>query len=297
MSIYTTCPKQSTNITKPSQKHPCFNSNAHGQFGRIHLPVSYACNIQCRFCVRSRNDSEQRPGVTKKILTPTQSLKIVDRALRLCPEITVVGIAGPGDALANDVALNTFDLIHKKYPDLIMCLSTNGLCLPDYVDSLPDVGVRTITVTINAVKPEIISKIVSHIFWDNKKIVGESMGKILIERQLKGIQLAAKIGLTVKVNTVLIPEINDFHIADVAYAACKAGATIFNIIPLIPQGEFANTTPPNCNALQKAKSAATQYLEVFEHCKHCRADACGIPGVNEFSTQIYQEKMETFSHG
>jgi nitrogen fixation protein NifB len=247
--------------------------------------------------VRARNESEQRPGVTKKILTPTQSLTIVDRALRLCPEITVVGIAGPGDTFANGVAFDTFALIHQKYPQLIKCLSTNGLNLPDYVERLPSVGVQTITVTINAVDPEIVSRIVSHIFWNGKKISGIPMGKILIDRQLEGVKLAAQLGLTVKVNTVLIPGINDSHIEDIAFVARESGASLYNIIPLIPQGEFKNIHAPDCNELKKAKSIVTQYIEVFEHCKHCRADACGIPGVNEFASQLYQEKMETFSHG
>ncbi|MDR2346604.1 MAG: radical SAM protein [Planctomycetaceae bacterium] len=283
--------------SKPSLNHPCFNNKSHNKFGRIHLPVSYDCNIQCRFCVRSRNDYETRPGVTRKILSPIQSLGIIDRALRLCPEITVVGIAGPGDTLANDAALDTFFLIHQKYPQLIKCLSTNGLNLPDYIDRLHNAGVQTITVTINAVDPEIISKIVRHILWDKKKISGVAMGKILIGRQLTGVKLAAQLGMTIKVNTVLIPGINDSHIEEIAFTAKELGVSIYNIIPLIPQGEFKNTNPPDCNDLKKAKALATQYIDVFEHCKHCRADACGIPGVNDFSSQLYQEKMETFSHG
>jgi nitrogen fixation protein NifB len=243
------------------------------------------------------NESEQRPGVTKKILTPAQSLGILERALRLCPQITVVGIAGPGDTLANDAAFDAFGLIHAKYPQLIKCLSTNGLNLPTNVEKLISVGVQTITVTINAVEPEIISGIVSHIFWEGKRISGIEMGKILIARQLEGVKLAAELGLIVKVNTVLIPDVNDSHIADIAFKVREAGARIYNIIPLIPQGEFANIHVPDCNELRIAKQTATQYIEIFAHCKHCRADACGIPGISEFSSQLYQEKMETFSHG
>ena len=29
-----------------SSKHPCFSKEAHGKFGRIHLPVAPRCNIQ-----------------------------------------------------------------------------------------------------------------------------------------------------------------------------------------------------------------------------------------------------------
>ena len=78
------------------QSHPCFGGHKNN-VGRIHLPVSPGCNIACRFCARVINDVEERPGVTSKVITPTESLEILDKALRICPEITVAGIAGPGD--------------------------------------------------------------------------------------------------------------------------------------------------------------------------------------------------------
>ena len=35
-----------------NDRHPCFNREAHGRFGRIHLPVAARCNIVCGFCDR-----------------------------------------------------------------------------------------------------------------------------------------------------------------------------------------------------------------------------------------------------
>lgn len=87
------------------KKHPCFNGEAHFKYGRIHLPISPACNIQCKFCRRSFNKWEKRPGVAGSLLTPEKALAVVTRALELCPEITVVGIAGPGDTLATPMLL------------------------------------------------------------------------------------------------------------------------------------------------------------------------------------------------
>lgn len=106
--------------------HPCFGGHKKN-VGRIHLPVSPGCNIACRFCDRVLNDVEERPGVASKIISPEESLGILEKALRLCPDITVAGIAGPGDPLASEYALRTFRLIKVKYPSLIKCMSTNGL--------------------------------------------------------------------------------------------------------------------------------------------------------------------------
>jgi nitrogen fixation protein NifB len=284
-------------LLKVSQLHPCFGAEAHNKFGRLHLPVSPACNIQCRFCNRSINKREVRPGVTAGILRPEQAVATVKKALALCPDITVVGIAGPGDTLATDAAIEAFRAVHEAYPHLIKCLSTNGLRLPDRAEELIGVGVKTVTVTVNAVDPFILDKVVSYVVFEGRKITGPAMGEILTARQLDGIRRVSGLGAAVKVNTVLLPGINDGHIGDIARAVSGAGAHIYNIIPLIPQHELSHIEAPDCDMLQKAREDGERYLEVFRHCKHCRADACGVPGLSDFSRELYGEGMETFSHG
>jgi nitrogen fixation protein NifB len=229
-----------------------------------------------------------------------EAVDTVRRALGLCPEITVVGIAGPGDTLASGSAVKAFRAVHEAYPELIMCLSTNGLMLPDHAEELMEVGVKTVTVTVNAVDPEILEKIVAYIIFEGRRIRGRGMGDILIRRQLDGIRKIKALGATVKVNSVLIPGINDAHIGDIARAAGEAGADIYNIIPLIPQHELAHIEPPDCLMLQEARKEAGKYVDVFHHCRHCRADACGVPGLSDFSSELYGEAagaLETFSHG
>ncbi|MDR1834822.1 MAG: hypothetical protein LBQ96_03380, partial [Fusobacteriaceae bacterium] len=99
-----------------TEDHPCFSEKAHNKNGRLHLPVSPACNIQCRFCTRKQNVTEQRPGVAAGILDPSEAADTVKRALELCPSITVVGIAGPGDTLATPHAVEAFRQVHAAYP-------------------------------------------------------------------------------------------------------------------------------------------------------------------------------------
>ena len=66
-----------------SNQHPCFGKGPNLNKGRIHLPVSPSCNIQCAFCNRTRNKDEKRPGVTSEILTPNEAAEILDKALEL----------------------------------------------------------------------------------------------------------------------------------------------------------------------------------------------------------------------
>lgn len=279
--------------------HPCFGGQKHNA-GRIHLPVSPGCNIACRFCDRAVNDVEERPGVTSKVITPKESLDVLSKALELCPDITVAGIAGPGDTLASDYALDTFRKIKERFPGLIKCMSTNGLLLYERAKEVIDVGIDSLTVTVNAVCPEIEAKLNKYILYHGKKYDGVEGAKILIENQLKGIRKVSQAGITVKVNTVLVPDINGEHIQEIAKTVKEAGASIYNIIPLIPQYELANQQAPDCSQIDEARERASRYIDVFRHCQHCRADAVGIPGKSEYGDQIYQRRLnrkETFSHG
>lgn len=279
--------------------HPCFGGHKNN-VGRIHLPVSPGCNIACRFCDRVISDVEDRPGVTSKVITPDESMEVLAKALQICPEITVAGIAGPGDTLASDYALETFRKVKEKFPALIKCMSTNGLLLYEKAEEIIDVGIDSLTVTVNAVDPAIEAKLNKYIIYHGKKYEGEEGARILIENQLKGIKKVAAAGITVKINTVLVPDINGEHIEEIAKTVKEAGASIYNIIPLIPQYELADQKAPVCSQIDEARTRASKYIDVFRHCQHCRADAVGVPGRSEYGDQIYQRRLnvkETFSHG
>jgi nitrogen fixation protein NifB len=239
--------------------------------------------------------------VAAELLQPADALDLIEKALKICPEITVAGIAGPGDTLASGHALETFRLIHKKYPELINCLSTNGLLLERYAGELRRVGVGTVTVTVNALDPLILDRICAGIFLDGKAYEGTEAASILIEAQKRGIRKAADLELLVKINIVLIPGLNDSHIAEIAKTTAELGAGICNLIPLIPQFEFAGFPVPDCIELARAREAAERYLPVFRHCQHCRADAVGVPGRADLSSLLYglgiKDFAQTFSHG
>jgi nitrogen fixation protein NifB len=230
-----------------------------------------------------------RPGVATTILKTENVAETMRKALELCPEISVAGIAGIGDALADNKAVETFKILNKTFPELQKCLSTNGLGLPEYVFELSSLGLKYITVTVNAVNADILEKIVEYVEVDGEKIYGKKGAEILIKNQLDGIKKAVLLGLEVKVNTVLIPGINDEHIEKIAKTVKELGASRYNIMPLIPNGEFENYPVPDCKMLNKVRSEAEKHLPVFKKCSHCRADACGIPGKSEFSKILYQD--------
>ena len=90
--------------------------------------------------------------------------------------------------------------------------------------------------------------------------------------------MAVAAGLVVKVNSVLIPGVNDMELPAIAHLAAEYGAHKHNILPLIPQNKFRTTEPPTPAQIHEARAAAGEYLSQMTHCKQCRADACGLIG-------------------
>ena len=261
------------------KSHPCFSKEAHTRFGRIHLPVAPACNIQCRYCIRKYDCAhESRPGVTSMVLSPDEALYRVSALVERNERLSVVGIAGPGDPLANEATFETFRMINREFPDLILCASTNGLCLPDRIDDLVKCGVRSITVTINAALPETAEKIYSWVSYRGKKLTGKEAAYCLFTNQWRGLHNAIDAGLMVKVNSVLIPGTNDDEIPHIAQLAGTIGADLHNILPLIPQAEFEHIKRPSREMIHALRTECGKYVEQMTHCKQCRADACGILG-------------------
>ena len=118
------------------------------------------------------------------------------------------------------------------------------MLLPDYADEIIDTGIDSLTVTVNAVDPFIQAQICDDLLYRGSRYEGAEAAEILIANQLEGIRKVVGAGITVKVNTVLIPEINAEHIAETARTVSDAGAKIYNIIPLIPQRQLAWCSAP-----------------------------------------------------
>jgi len=237
--------------------HPCYSEQAHHYFARMHVAVAPACNIQCHYCNRKYDcANESRPGVVSEKLTPEQAVKKVFAVASKVPQMSVVGIAGPGDALANPKkTFETFEAIAAKAPDIKLCLSTNGLALPDHVDRIKTLNVDHVTITMNAVDPEIGAKIYPWIFYQHKRRHGLEAATILLERQLKGLEMLTEAGILVKVNSVLIPGINDEHLIEVNKAVKARGAFLHNVMPLIQIRPMAPISVSQANAVQQQKNS------------------------------------------
>ena len=294
-------------------EHPCYGETAHARYARLHLAVAPRCNVTCAYCDRRVGDCAHvaRPGVTARILPPSEVPSLVRQVLLAEPRLRVIGVAGPGEPLANPETFEALALARETWKQAILCLSTNGLLLEEKAPELARLGVRTVSVTVNAVSPAVGAHIYLEVrpepapgeqclvdgesLASRHPLTGELGAAFLIRRQLTGIRRAVAVGLTVKVNTVLIPGVNfegagpgaletgaprpgRSEIGLVARAVARAGASLHNIVPLIPLGAMADRPRPSCDELRRARREAAGFLPQFRLCRQCRADAVGVPG-------------------
>jgi nitrogen fixation protein NifB len=248
----------------------------------MHLAVAPKCNIKCGYCSRKHDcANESRPGVTSRLLTPEEAIIKVREVMAspvVGPIIKVIGIAGPGDPLANEETFETFRLVKEEFPHLMLCMSTNGLLLPESIDRLYEMGLHSLTVTINAIDPEVGAQIYRHVIYHGKHYTGVEGAGILIANQFEGLKRAGELGMTIKVNSVLVPGINDDQIPLIAKRVKELGAFVMNIMPLIPQAELAHVERPSDERLAEIRKANEGIIGQFAHCKQCRADAIGLIG-------------------
>ncbi|MCA1910017.1 MAG: nitrogenase cofactor biosynthesis protein NifB [Magnetospirillum sp.] len=280
--------------------HPCYSEEAHHYFARMHVAVAPACNIQCNYCNRKYDCSnESRPGVTSERMTPEQAaLKVVAVANKV-PQLSVLGIAGPGDSMFDwRKTFETFAQVEKRLPDLKFCVSTNGLALPDHIDQLADHNIDHVTITINMVDPEIGTRIYPWIYFNGKRYTGLDASKILHERQMESLERLKEKDILVKVNSVMIPGINDQHLLEVNTAIKQRGAFLHNVMPLISDpahGTHFGLTGqrgPTAAELKDLQDKLAGGANLMRHCRQCRADAVGMLG-EDLSQDFTMDKIDS----
>ena len=100
-------------------------------------------------------------------------------------------------------------------------------------------------------------------------------------------------GILCKVNSVMIPGVNDKHLVEVNKAVKSRGAFLHNIMPLISAPEHGTVfgltgqRGPTAQELKALQDSCEGEMNMMRHCRQCRADAVGLLGEDrsaEFTT-------------
>ncbi len=164
---------------------------------------------------------------------------------------------------------------------MMLCVATNGLGVGPYIDELAELKVSHVTLTVNAVDPEIGAKIYAWIRDGKRPMRGLEAAKLLLERQLDAIVRLKAAGVVVKINSIIIPGINDQHIEAIATKMHELGVDIMNCMAFLPVAgaEFEHIAPPDNLLVASTRLKAGRHVAQMSHCARCRADAVGL--INE----------------
>jgi len=112
--------------------------------------------------------------------------------------------------------------------------------------------------------------------------------KLLIDKQIEALKRLKEVGVTAKVNSIIIPGINDTHVIEVARKVAELGADILNCMPYYRTTEtvFEDIAEPSPAMITQIQKATGKFLPQMEHCTRCRADAVGIIGEVNYDEMI-----------
>jgi nitrogen fixation protein NifB len=272
-------------VADTSGLHPCFDIKAKLKYARIHLPVAPKCNVQCNYCNRKYDCiNESRPGVTSSVLEPFQAVNYLRTISKKIKNISTIGIAGPGDAFAQPLkTMETIKLIHSEFPEKIFCLSSNGLDVAPYVAELKEHNVTHVTLTINSFRLETLKKINKWVRFNKRVYRGEMAALTMLEQQEISLKSLVAQGITVKVNSIIIPGVNDDEMEEIAKKVADLGAATMNCIPLIPAegSEMADFPKPTRESVKDIVKQVSKHIKPMTHCARCRADGAGMLGKDD----------------
>ncbi|HJJ48028.1 MAG TPA: GTP 3',8-cyclase MoaA [Methanocorpusculum sp.] len=170
-------------------------------FGRritdVRIALNSACNLRCIYCHREGEDINE--GCVRKEAGSELSRDEIVEVVSLLQSLGVrtLKLTGGEPTLRRDLV----ELIAALPKDgLEISMTTNGTRLKELAVPLKEAGLARVNISIDSLKPERYAKIT---------------GKNLLPQVLEGLEAARAAGLTpVKINTVLLPGINDDEVED-----------------------------------------------------------------------------------
>ncbi len=184
----------------------------------LRISITDHCNLKCQYCV----PFDGRPKLSMPDILSYEEIFSVAKAA-VANGVTKVRITG-GEPLMRK---NMIALCHMlgSLPQITdLAVTTNGVLLDVMAEGLKAAGVNRINVSLDTLDPRRYKEIT---------------GKDELDRVLKGIEKATKIGLTpVKINMVPMRGINDDEIATMARWTLEADYDI-RFIELMPTSGWA----------------------------------------------------------
>lgn len=165
----------------------------------LRLSVTDRCNLRCRYCTYWRDWKKLPSG---EILSYEELLRLATIAGKM--GISKVRITG-GEPLVRRGLVDFIGKLHHVPGITKVCLTTNGVLLPELASALHEAGLRHLNVSLDTLRRERYRRIT---------------GRDNLPEVLAGLEQAASLGFQpLKINCVVLRGINDDEVLDLALLA------------------------------------------------------------------------------
>lgn len=152
----------------------------------LRVSVTDKCNLRCRYCM---------PPEGVKLLPHDEVLRN-EEFLRLITTFIKMGVSKVrftgGEPLVRKGIMDIIRGAHIEHPGTVLCLTTNGILLGEYIDDLKKYGVSKFNISLDSMKRERFFEITGRDYFD---------------RVIKNIEaIMGDSSLDIKVNAVLLKD-------------------------------------------------------------------------------------------
>ena len=209
----------------------------------LRVSVTDRCDFRCTYCM-----SEDMEFLSKKDVLSLEELD------RLCNTFIDLGVKKlritGGEPLIRKNIMQLFKNLGKKLGKGLeeLTLTTNGSQLDRYAKDLLSVGVRRINISLDSL---------------NKKKFRNITRNGDFDRVLKGIMVAKKAGLKIKINTVALKGINDDEILKLVNW-CGENRFSLTFIEVMPMGEIGEKRIDQYMPLTEVKNLIQKKYSISE---------------------------------
>lgn len=196
----------------------------------LRLSVTDRCNLRCMYCM-PQDGLDFAPKSDS--LSPDEIIAVAKAALAIGVEH--LKLTGGEPTIRHDLLDIVHGLSALKPTDL--SLTTNGLSLHRQATQLRDAGVDRLTISWDSMQPQRIARIAGAAKVSDSQQVQLDRGLKLLDQLQQGIEAAIKAGFEhIKINTVVIGNVNDDEVVDFARLTLENNWTV-RFIEYMPLGE------------------------------------------------------------
>lgn len=180
----------------------------------LRISLTDRCNLRCIYCMEEKENTFFNE---EEILTKNEICKVVNACSKL--GIKKIRLTG-GEPLVRKDIVELVEEINKIEGIEEIYITTNGILLEDKVSLLKNAGLKGVNISLDSLKPEMFNKLTR--LGDLKKV-------------LSAIDKCLEHGIKVKINTVMIKDINENEILDFVNLTLEKKVDV-RFIELMPIG-------------------------------------------------------------